>query len=107
VGRIAPVGEGVRAQAFFGGGREVARRDDLVGVDVGKRQDNRFGFDGANGVHIDDSSYGVRSVGAAREPPLRMSRVQPKNSRGSGTRPRTAAAAAVAGLASKVLEPAP
>src|SRR5690606_23218698 len=83
---IAPVGERQPAEAFLGRGRQEARRDDLVGVDVRVRQYDCTGFDGAYGLHADAHCM---------------------NSRGSATLPAMALAAAVAGLASRVRAPAP
>ena len=83
VGQVAPVGEQLLAQALLGGGGQESRRDDLIGVDVGERQRPRF------------ASGRLRSGCITR------------NSRGSVIRPRTALAAAVSGLASRVRAPTP
>ena len=77
-GLVAPVGEEALAQAVLVGGLEEARRDDLVGVDVGDRQHDDAGGQGG------EAGHGVLS-------PQRVS------VRGSVTRPVTAAAAAVSG----------
>ena len=83
-GVVAPVGEQMFAESGLRRGGEKPRRDDLVGVDVGRGQ-----RDGAGA----DVLYG--HVG------------QLANSRGSVTRPRMADAAAVSGLASSVRAPTP
>ena len=51
-GVVTPVGEQVFAEAGLGRRGEKARRNDLVGVDVGRGQHDRAGTDLGNGRHV-------------------------------------------------------
>src|SRR6185436_18510792 len=81
---VAPVVEQVLAEPFLRRRREIARRDDLVGVDVIVRHHDRLRTDLLDRFHV-----------------------QPMSSRGSAMAPLIAAAAAVSGLASTVRAPLP
>src|SRR5450631_1656922 len=79
---IAPIGEQLLAQPFLGGRRQETSRDDLIGVHVAGRYDDGAGAHTLQGFHH-------------------------MSSLGSVILPRTALAAAVSGLASKVRAPTP
>src|SRR6185436_19227043 len=81
---VAPVVEQILAETLFRRGREKARRNDLVGVDVVVRQHD------SSRANVFDRFHR-----------------QPTRSRGSVIAPLTAAAAAVSGLASTVRAPVP
>ena len=51
-GVVAPVGEQVFAEARLRSRGQEARRDDLVGVDVGRGQRDRAGTNGLDGRHV-------------------------------------------------------
>jgi hypothetical protein len=53
IGVIAPVGEQLLAETFFGGRGEEPARDDLVGIDVGRGHHDRTGANGCDRVHED------------------------------------------------------
>src|SRR5207237_425101 len=93
----APVGKEMRAEAHARRGREKARRDDLVRVDVIEQQERcaRGQPDEWFCDHIMESLS-----------PLTSHR-SPSSVRASVIRPVTAAAAAVSGLARNVRPPAP
>src|SRR5579871_6806321 len=84
---IAPIIEQVLAQSLARGSPQKARRDDLVGVDIGRGQNDRTGAYLLNRLRDEPQS--------------------PMSSRGSVTRPRKALAAAVSGLTSSVRAPGP
>src|SRR5579863_1902091 len=79
---VAPIGEQLRPQADLGGGGEKPGRNDLIRVDVARRDRHGLGMNASHRLH-----YSI--------------------SRGSVMRPRTALAAAVYGLANRVLAPTP
>ena len=84
VGVVAAIGEEALAEAAARGALQEARGDDLVGVDVVHGKDDGAAGEDAEGLH----RYLI-------------------SSRASVTRPVTAAAAAVRGLASRVRPPGP
>src|SRR5882724_9442924 len=49
VGSIAPIGKQLPAQAVLGGRRQKARRNDLIGVDIARRDDQRSGSNAFQG----------------------------------------------------------
>ena len=81
---VAPIGEESLAQARACGALQEARGDDLVRIDVVHGQDDGAAGEDAEGIHL----YLI-------------------SSRASVTRPVTAAAAAVRGLARSVRPPGP
>src|ERR1700722_16218254 len=83
----APVGEQILPEPFAAGRAQKARRYDLIGIDVRVGQHGRARANLSYRFHL-------------RPQPLAISR-------GSVTRPRTALAAAVSGLAGKVRAPWP
>src|SRR5688572_9075948 len=84
---VAPVGEQRGTQLATRSYGQIARGNDLIRIDVGRREHDRGRTDDGDRFH-----------GLA---------AQCRNSRGSVIRPRTAAAAAAAGLASSVRAPWP